>query len=175
MTEFFLRSARLGFRPWTPADFPLARGLWGDERVTRFFGGPFPERWIVERLAREIATGARAGVQYWPVFALDSGVHVGCAGLRPSPEPHTLELGFHLRPEHWGLGYATEAARAVLAYGFATLGLRAVVAGHHPENAASRRVLERVGFRYTHDEHYPDTGLTHRNYRLTAEEYASAG
>ena len=59
-----------------------------------------------------------------------------------------------------------------MGYAFNTLGVKGLFAGHNPGNAASRRVLEKLGFRYTHDEYYPPTGLNHPSYLLTSEEFA---
>ena len=67
-------------------------------------------------------------------------------------------------------GLAVEAARAVIEYALTTLGAAGLFAGHHPANEASRRVLIKLGFHYTHDEFYPPTGLNHPSYRLAAEE-----
>jgi [ribosomal protein S5]-alanine N-acetyltransferase len=168
----FLHTQRLTFRPWTAADLDLALGLWGDPEVTRLVGGPFSEAQVQERLSREIANLAAHGVQYWPVFLRAGGAHVGCCGLRSySPEPGVYELGYHLRRAYWGQGFAVEAARAVIAYAFDELNATALFAGHHPANEASRQVLVRLGFRYTHDEFYPPTGLKHPSYRLAAEEW----
>lgn len=176
MRSYFMRTARLGFGTWSREDLDLAVSLWGDERVTRLIGGPFPRRWIEERLALEITTQERLGFQYWPLFRLSDGAHVGCAGLRPVPgRDRFLELGFHLRPEHWGQGYATEAARAVIAHAFSTAGAEGLVAGHHPQNEASRRVLERLGFRHTHDERYAPTGLDHPSYVLAGDDATGRG
>ncbi len=151
----------------------LAMALWGDAEVTRLIGGPFSRDQVRERLGREIATMRSHGVQYWPVFLRATGEHVGCCGLRPyRMEEKVYEVGVHLRPAFWGRGYAPEATDAVIAHAFDTLGARGLFAGHHPGNAASRRVLERLGFRYTHDEFYPPTGLRHPSYLLTAEEFA---
>jgi RimJ/RimL family protein N-acetyltransferase len=166
-------SSRLGFGTWSPTDLDLAIELWGDARVTHLIGGPFSRQAVVERLALEIATQSSHGFQYWPLFRISDDAPVGCAGLRPVPgSDDTLELGFHLRPEHWGQGFATEAARAVVAYAFTTVGARTLVAGHHPENLASRRVLEQLGFRHTGDAGYAPTGLDHPSYELTAAEFA---
>ena len=71
------------FPPLVPDDLDLALGLWGDAAVTRLIGGPFPPERVRERLAREIATQAEHGVQYWPLFLLADGGHAGCCGLRP--------------------------------------------------------------------------------------------
>lgn len=174
MRDLFLHTERLGFGTWAEGDLGLARRLWGDARVTALIGGPFDESQVRERLAREIATQAELGVQYWPLFRLGDGAFVGCCGLRPVPgSPAFLELGFHLCPEHWGQGYATEAAGATIHHAFATLGVHTLIAGHHPANQASRRVLERLGFRMTHLELYPPTGLEHPTYELTAAEFAA--
>lgn len=165
--QYFMHSARLGFRCWSNHDFPLASALWGDPRVTKLIGGPFSEQQIRERLDREICSMRDHRVQYWPVFLLEDGRHVGCAGLRPYKlEERIYELGFHLRPEFWHQGFAEEAARAAIAYGFETLGAKALFAGHHPENAASRHLLEKLGFRFTGTQPYPPTGLQHSSYLL---------
>jgi RimJ/RimL family protein N-acetyltransferase len=156
-------TARLFFRRWTEADLPLALALWGDPRVTARIGGPFDE----ERVRGMLRGQVGAGLQYWPIFLREGGDFAGCCGLRPyRPRPATLELGFHLRPERWGQGLASEAAGAAIGFAFATLGAAALFAGHHPDNAASARTLRRLGFRYTHDELYPPTGRLHPSYLL---------
>ena len=75
-------------------------------------------------------------------------------------------LGFHFRPMHWGKGFAGEASRAVIGHAFKSLGARGLFAGHYPENHASSKVLEKLGFRFTHEEPYPPTGRMHRCYML---------
>ncbi len=167
--SYFLRTERLGFGRWTLDDLPLAIALWGDPEVTRLLGGPFSEERIKERLSREIDTMTRAGVQYWPIFWIETGDFVGCAGVRPyKPEARILELGFHLRPAYWGKGLAAEAGSAVIKFAFTELGSAGLFAGHHPLNLASQRVLEKLGFQQTYEELYPPTGLMHPSYLLTA-------
>ncbi|HJR52711.1 MAG TPA: GNAT family N-acetyltransferase [Gemmatimonadota bacterium] len=168
---YFLRSVRLGFRAWTPADLEQARALWGDDRVTRLIGGPFSDEEIRERLAAEIANGGTLGIQYWPIFRLDDGAFVGCCGFRPHPATGGFELGFHLLPEHWGRGYAAEAARSAIDYAFASLGAETIHAGHHPENTRSGALLERLGLRRIGEELYPPTGRFHPTYRFDRENY----
>ena len=172
MRSYFMGTPRLGFSTWSDADRDLAIALWGDARVTALIGGPFTLAQVGERLAREIRTQAELGFQYWPLFRLADDAHVGCCGLRPVPgRDGVLELGFHLRTEHWGQGFATESARAAVGYAFTTIGASALVAGHNPRNTASSRVLQRLGFRYSHDEFYAPTGLRHPSYELTADEH----
>lgn len=120
------------------------------------------------RLEREIALQATHRVQYWPIFLLANEDFVGCAGLRPyKPEEKVYEIGFHIRVAHWHKGLGEEAARAVIAYAFETLRVSALFAGHHQANAASRHVLEKLGFECTHEELYPPTGLNHPSYLFT--------
>ena len=168
-SDFFLRSARLGFRQWRAADLLLARALWGDPAVTRFIAvGPLSETQIHARLGREIEMQQRHGIQYWPIFLLDGGEHVGCCGLRPrGDDPGTPEFGVHIASRHWRHGYAVEAASSVIGYAFTALGATALFAGHNPANAASRSLLTRLGFVYTHAELYEPTGLQHPSYLLT--------
>jgi RimJ/RimL family protein N-acetyltransferase len=166
-SRYFLKSPRLGFRCWSMEDLPLAIELWGDPAVTSLLGGPFTPQQVEERLKKEIGTMNAHGAQYWPVFLLDSADHAGCAGLRPYRiEDKIYELGFHLRPAYWGRGLAEEAARAAMAFGFETLGAAALFAGHHQENRASKHILLKLGFRYTHDEFYEPTGMEHPSYLL---------
>jgi [ribosomal protein S5]-alanine N-acetyltransferase len=172
MSDYFLTSQRLGFRTWRPEDIDLAVGLWTDPDVARFIhaSGPPSPAAASERLAREIAMQAEHGVQYWPVFLLPEGAHAGCCGLRPyRPEQGILELGVHIRPAFWRKGLAFEAAKAVIACAFGQRGARGLFAGHNPANTASREMLLKLGFRYTHDELYPPTGLMHPSYLLTPE------
>jgi RimJ/RimL family protein N-acetyltransferase len=164
--EYFLNSERLGFRPWREEDLTLASELWTDARVTRFFGGPYTPEKVRARLDREIAMQREFEMQYWPIFLRADGRHVGVCGLRPWRVEKVPELGYHLRPEFWGQGLAVEAGRAAIEFGFGRLGATAIFAGHHPENAASRKVLLKLGFRYTGDELFPETGIVEPTYLL---------
>lgn len=137
--------------------------------MTALIGGPFDDAAIQRRLAAEIENERRHGIQYWPIFDVASGAHFGCCGLRPyDVAERVLEIGFHLLPEASGRGLASEAARAVIDHAFGELRAAALFAGHHPDNHASRRLLQKLGFRYTHDEPYAPTGRMHPSYRLNS-------
>lgn len=165
--DYFLKSNRLGFRPWTNEDLPLAQALWGNPKVTARIGGPFSPEQVRARHNSEIRMFESWGIQYWPIFLLADDGHVGCAGFRTyAANESAWELGFHLLPGFWGQGLATEASVAVLEYAFGTLGLDAVVAGHHPSNEASRRVLTKLGFEYTGEEFYEPSGIFEPTYVL---------
>jgi [ribosomal protein S5]-alanine N-acetyltransferase len=172
---YFLKSARLGFSHWTKDDLPLALAIWGDPAVTRFVGGPFSPEQVAQRLDREIASQRNYNLQYWPIFLLTTGDHVGCAGMRVYKlEEKIPSMGYYLRPKFWGQGFATEAGRAVISCAFNTLGASALFAGHHPENASSRKVLAKLGFRFTHKQLYPPTGLDHDSYLLQRTTVSSS-
>jgi RimJ/RimL family protein N-acetyltransferase len=166
MSEYFLRSPRLGFRCWRADDLELAHGLWGDPEVTALIGGPFSAEQVQQRLDREIATMREHGVQYWPIFLFEDGAHAGCCGLRPYGDP-VYELGFHLRRAFWRRGLAEEAGRAVVRYAAEVLKVRSLFAGRHPENDASGRVLAKLGFERTGEEYYGPTKLLHHTYHLS--------
>jgi ribosomal-protein-alanine N-acetyltransferase len=132
---------------------------------------------VQARLTGEIAQMRDCGLQYWPVSLLEDGSHVGCAGLRPyRVQDGIYEFGVHLRGAFQGKGLAREAAEAVIAYGFGTIGAGALFAGHHPRNERSRRLLLGLGFAYAQEEFYAPTGLMHPSYLLrgTPREQATA-
>lgn len=172
MSRFFLESPRLGFRQWDASDLSLALRLWGDPAVSRFISSRgFTESEVRNRLERELASEEAHGIQYWPVFLLAGGEHVGCCGLRPRQgQPRVPEFGVHIASAHWRQGYALEAATCVIQHAFNVLGFQALFAGHHPQNAASRSLLLRLGFAHTHDEFYEPTGLEHPSYLLASRK-----
>ena len=165
--DFFLMTKRIGFSKWQKSDSKLAEILWGDPDVTRYIcaSGKFSADDISARLEKEISNEKEYHVQYWPIFELSSKDFIGCCGLRPYRK-NKYEMGFHLRPQFWGKGYATEAAKAVIDYAFSVLKTEALFAGHNPNNIASSKILVKLGFRYIGNEFYAPTGLYHPSYEL---------
>ena len=163
-----METSRIGFRHWDEQDLPLAERLWGDPAVTRYIcaSGAFSSEEIAARLKLEIENQVQHGIQYWPIFEKGTGDLIGCCGFRPTRSEGVAELGFHLRPAFWGKGLATEAANAAIRYGFDSLGLRALEAGHNPKNTASKHCLEKLGFVYVQDVYYAPTGLMHPTFRM---------
>jgi RimJ/RimL family protein N-acetyltransferase len=163
-----IATARLVMQEWTPEDLDDALRLWSDAEVMALLGGPLDRAAVGERVAREIATAQRYGFQYWKVVSRDGGAFVGCCGLKPGEwlGHEIVECGFHLMKAWWGGGYASEAAGAVARWTFGTLGRDRLYAGHHPENRASQRVLQKLGFQRIGEKFYPPTGLIHPWYEL---------
>jgi len=88
------------------------------------------------------------GFGRWACLLRDTGAGIGFAGLKYLPETGEVDLGYRLLPPYWGAGLASEAGRAVVRYGFETLGLREITALVQPENIASVRVLENCGLAF---------------------------
>lgn len=119
--------------------------VYSDPEVTRFIpGGVRDADGTRQRVSDLIAHNDRHGVSKWAVTLTDSGVLIGDCGLQFLPERPELELGFHFAREHWGHGYATEAASACLAWALAHRKER-VVAIVDPQHATSQRVLTKLG------------------------------
>lgn len=165
--DLFLTTPRIGFSHWSADDLPLAIVLWGNPQVTAYIGGPFSPEHVATRLALEVENQRVHGIQYWPLFSLETGDLMGCTGLRPYPaDGTTLELGAHLLPAFWGKGYAQEATQAVIGHAFRVLGVQRLIAAHHPENRASQRLIRKLGFQFSHEALYAPTGLEHPWYVL---------
>lgn len=146
-----LPTARLLLRPFLPTDAPDVSVLAGHEEVARnTLNIPHPykrehaEDWIASHRGQY---DRREAVTY-AVTRADHGALVGAIGLILDPENQLAELGYWIGRDHWGQGFATEAARAVLRWAFDALGLHRVHASHFPNNPASGRVLEKLGMRH---------------------------
>jgi ribosomal-protein-alanine N-acetyltransferase len=149
-SQLELRTARCTLRPVASGDLARLHEMWTSPGVRRFLWDDeiIPESQArlaleqSERLFRERAHGL------WGVWLPDSRELIGFAGLWPFRDPPDLELVYGLGESHWGRGYATEAADAVLAYCFDVLDMPAVRASTDVGNTASIRVLDRLGFRF---------------------------
>ena len=145
-----LVTERLVGYPLSAADADDLVALHADRRVTR--GEPLTAEEAHEWLARKLAHWREHGFGVW-MFRNPDGGFVGRCGIhRWSLDGRSeVELGYVVRPELWSQGFATEMASAVARHAFSVLGLPELVGFTLPENIASRRVLEKVGFTYERD------------------------
>jgi ribosomal-protein-alanine N-acetyltransferase len=148
-----IETQRLRIRPWREADARHYVTLSEDVGYTCFSTpGYYSVASLAEalgKLAPRIALHEARGLGKLPVFERDGDEIVGTCGLDPfelEGRP-VVELGYRLRLSHWGKGYATEAAAAMLRHAFETLRLPEVYAFALPHNAASIKVLQRLGLR----------------------------
>ncbi len=146
-----LRTERVLLRQWRLADLVPFAALNADPETMRFFPAPLTREEsdaLAERARRELEV---QGWGLWGVEVPGQAEFIGFVGLsRPGFEAHftpAVEVGWRLAREHWGNGYATEAARAAVAHGFDELGLDEIVSFTSELNEPSIRVMQRIGMR----------------------------
>jgi RimJ/RimL family protein N-acetyltransferase len=176
-----LETERLQLRPFTAADAPAVEHLAGERAIAEMtLHVPHPytldmaEGWIGTH-AEQFDNGSAA------VFAIvrrDDDTVVGAMGLKIDGDDLRAELGYWIGLPFWGQGYCTEAARAVLGYGFRDRGLRRVHATHFSRNPASGRVMQKIGMSHegTLRQHVCKWGEFEdvRVYGILREEFESA-
>jgi [ribosomal protein S5]-alanine N-acetyltransferase len=146
-----IEGKRLLLRHWKlPEDVAAAHEFYSDPEVSRYIDQNFlTEMNEVEgRLRHYIQHQTEYGFSAWAVVEKQSGKVIGIAGLVTYNEHKEPELGYIISRMAWGKGFATEAARLCLEVGFGQLNLDRIIAiPPHGNNGASRKVLEKVGFR----------------------------
>jgi RimJ/RimL family protein N-acetyltransferase len=152
MTE--LSTDRLLLRQWRESDREPFAAMNADPAVMEHFPStmtPEQSNDFVDRISPAID---ERGWGLWALEVRETGRFIGFTGLSvPSFEAHftpAVEIGWRLTKEAWGNGYATEAARAALTYGFGSAGLDEIVSFTTTTNLPSQRVMQRIGM--THDE-----------------------
>ncbi len=150
--QVVLETERLLLREWTPGDAQAYFEIYQDPEMFRWLGNgtgkpPKDVAQVRQRLERRVIEGTMPKLGLWATLDKSRGRIVGNCGLVQTPESGEIELVYHIARPDWGLGYATEAARACLEYGLKTLNLARVVGLVYPENRASARVLEKIGMR----------------------------
>lgn len=144
-----LRTPRTTLREITEADADTIFDCFSQEEVIKYYGQEkfttFQEALVLIDIFAENYRNQK-GLR-WGIERLDTGELIGTVGLNQWNQKHKrAEIGYELHPEHWGHGYASEAASAVMAYGFDTLQLVRIGAVVFLENMASQHVLEKLGF-----------------------------
>ena len=143
-----LQTQRLVLREMRSTDVERLHRIFSDPLLMRFWPVWSHEE-TAEWVAVQVRRYAQDGFGLWAITFKDSDEAIGDCGLVRHEVDGTLEtdIGWHVLRAHWGQGYATEAALASRDYAFAQLGVERLVAQIHPENAASRRVAEKIGMR----------------------------
>jgi [ribosomal protein S5]-alanine N-acetyltransferase len=152
-----LRTPRLSMREFTPSDFDDMLRLDSDPRVLKYINGGKPMGRAQVEAAVKRVTGYYAlypGLGVWRASRRDNGAFVGWYCLKYCPPTADVEVGYRLLFDAWGKGFATEGARALVIYGFETLGLDRIIGVTHPGNKASQHVLQKSGLRDAGWGHY---------------------
>jgi RimJ/RimL family protein N-acetyltransferase len=181
-----LSGDRIRLRQWRQEDREAFAAMNSDARVMEFFRGCLT-RIESDAMADRIEShfGER-GFGLWAIEVPDVSAFVGFAGLEVANfNAHftpCVEIGWRLSVAHWGRGYATEAARLALGYGFETLALPEIVSFTSATNHRSRAVMERLGMRRDPADDFDHPRLPeghplrrHVLYRLDSASYFAAG
>lgn len=174
-----LRTERLHLREWRDTDLAPFAALNADPAVVEYLAGALTRAQSDALAARIREHFERHGFGAWAVEVPRVTEFAGFIGLAiPSFEARftpCVEIGWRLAREHWGRGYATEGARAALAFGFEQLDLAEIVSFTAVANQRSRTVMERIGMRrdpsddFDHPELPPDHPLRrHVLYRIAS-------
>jgi RimJ/RimL family protein N-acetyltransferase len=182
------QTQRLIARPWTLEDAESAFQMYGNPEVMKFLGANgaaatvssvevMRERLeiIIQRFTEDpdLKSYVHAALE-----RKEDGRIVGTTLLKPIPfssgDPATdVEVGWHLIPEFWGQGYATESGHGAIEYGFGTLGLSEIQSVAYAENGPSLKVMERLGLeRLGPTEMY--YGIQVEHYRITRDAWANS-
>jgi len=145
-----LETQRLRLRLWRDDDLDNMCAVYMDPEVTRYIATGWADHIdkVRERMERQARRWREHGFGIWAVEDRETGEFLGRSGLQHLDQTDEVEVGYIFLQKGWGKGYATEAARASLRYGFDYLGLDRIVACAYPENTASRNVMTKMGMRY---------------------------
>lgn len=177
-----IHTARLRMRQWQEADRNPFAALNADPRVMEFFPGALARSESDAMAGRIHALIAEQGWGFWAVEEIQTASFIGFAGLHlcdaDMPFMPRLEIGWRLAFDHWGKGYASEAARGALAVAFGRLEADALVSFSAAGNLRSQAVMARIGMqhdgeRFFHPRLARDHPLCeHVLYRITRAQWA---
>jgi ribosomal-protein-alanine N-acetyltransferase len=161
-----LETARLLLRGFAGADFEAyCSCIFADPEVASQFAPSAlsPRQRTRMAFARNAELWRERRYGLWAVVDKSDGAFLGHCGFLPLDGTPEVEIGYAIARSHWGRGLATEAAGAALRYGFEQAGLDRIVAITRPENAASQKVMKKIGLRFEKDAFY---------YKLAVKYYA---
>jgi RimJ/RimL family protein N-acetyltransferase len=158
MDPLTLRTSRLLLRNWQDEDLPAFAAINADSQVMEFFPSVLDRAESDARAARIRSGFADRGFGLWAVEVRGVATFIGFVGLSvPTFEAHftpCVEIGWRLARQYWGRGFATEAARAALDFGFHRLELEEIVSYTVPANRRSRSVMQRIGMTHSPEDDF---------------------
>lgn len=145
--SFVLETARLHLREFTLTDVDAMEAILGDAETMQYYPAPFDRKGVEEWIERNRNRYRGEGFGLWAMLLRTTNELIGDCGcfLRDVDGRDDIEIGYHVRRDQWGNGYATEAARACMQYAFTKLGVDRVISLIRPENMQSIRVAEKNG------------------------------
>jgi RimJ/RimL family protein N-acetyltransferase len=167
-----LTTPRMRLEPLGDAHFDGLFALNSDPAVMRFITGkPDTREDTQANIDRVKAAWERFGYSWWVFIEESTGelIGAGCVQHLGRDPDNPLELGWRLRADKWGQGYASEAARRMAAFAFEQTGTDVLTAVCHPDNRKSAQVMERLGMRFRGKETWYD--MTTLAYEITRTEW----
>ena len=150
--HIILESERLILRQLCKEDEPYIFKLHNDADVMKYISsnkGHYSHEECYEFIERQIKYYAsHPGLGIWAAVEKNTGDFIGWVALKDLDNSEYIEVGYRLLTEHWGKGYATEATKALINYGFNDLNLYKITAVALPENKASTSVMQKAGMEY---------------------------
>ena len=145
-----IETARLRMRPCSENDIDDLHRLWTDPQVRKYL---WDDTVITREQAAEVVSVSLESLEshgfgLWVVSLKESDSLIGFCGLRFFDEPPEVEILYGIAPEYWRGGLTTEAAKAMIRFGFEEHGFERIFAGADPPNAASFRVMEKTGMKF---------------------------
>ena len=144
-----LETKRLLLREFQMGDAEALFAVLGDAATMQYYPAAFDRAGVESWIARNIERYTRNGFGLWAMELKSTGEVIGDCGcaLQEVEGRREIEIGYHVRRDLWGQGYATEAARHCVAHAFSQLGAERVISMIRPENLSSRRVAEKNGLK----------------------------
>lgn len=145
-----IATKRLRLVPFAPAHVDDLFAMNSDPDVMRFLGGPQAREDTETSIVRVQSRWEQFGYSWWTLFLRDADIMIGAACLQnlAHKENAPLEIGWRLKPEFHGSGYATEAGQAAMDFGFDHVGVDYICSVADPDNEASQKVMKRLGMQY---------------------------
>ena len=161
--SFWLTTARLALRRFTPRDYDWLVALYSDPDVMQYGGGVKSPDQVKVVMGERILDyyDSHPGFGVWQTVERATGTPVGFHVLNNIQGETIIQVGYFLLKPAWGRGYATEMARALLRYGFVELGLPSIAGMAEHANVASHRVLTKIGLRRNGERGFPHPAYAH--------------
>jgi ribosomal-protein-alanine N-acetyltransferase len=166
-----ITTERLRLRHFRKEDIKTYAEMMGDDEIARWFpkGVGYTYEEAQKSFNNFLSHWKKYGFGLWAITRRESPCLIGRCGLNYISETSEVEIDFVLASRYWKKGYATEAAKASLHYGFKILSLDRIIALAKPENSASLRVIKKIGMRYIRNAEYWNIICT--KYEILREEY----
>jgi [ribosomal protein S5]-alanine N-acetyltransferase len=170
-----VETERLLLRLLTPEDTEALAAVLSDPIAMRWYPRPFSRPEVEQWIARNRERYNDEGYGLWAMVLKQGGTMIGDCGLvlQDVDREGLVEVAYHVRRDHWGRGYATEAAQACMKYAFENLKVERVVSLIRPENQPSWRVAEKNGMKVW--KQTVRAGYLHLVYAMRKEEWEASG